>query len=404
MTVYVLAAAAFVLACIPALLFAINAVAFRPLPRHEVGRPPPRVSLLIPARNEEGAIADAVACALRSEDVELELIVMDDHSDDRTSQRVLEAASGDPRVRLAEAPPLPPGWCGKQHACFALAQLASHDLLAWADADVRLRPDALRRMADAIARRDVGLLSGFPRQLTGTWLERLTIPLIHFVLLGYLPMPAMRWLLAPSLGAGCGQLVMARRAAYVRSGGHEAIRGSMHDGIQLPRAFRRAGIMTDLFDATDVAECRMYRSAAEVWRGLMKNAREGMASPGAIVPWTIILAMGQVLPAALTAFLLWQSLTPHGLDAQPYGRDALTLSVAAWGLGVAVRAVSAVRYRQSWVGVVGHPAGVSLLLIIQWHSLFAGIAGSPTAWRGREYCAPWLPDASLPSKPPTALS
>src|SRR5205807_74198 len=118
------------------------------------------------------------------------------------------------------------------------------------------------------------LVSGIPRQETGTFFERLLIPLIHFILLGFLPMKRMRSTRKPAYAAGCGQLFLARRMAYDAMGGHAIIRSSLHDGLTLPRAFRRAGFQTDLCDATDLATCRMYCGAGEVWHGLAKNATE----------------------------------------------------------------------------------------------------------------------------------
>ncbi len=150
------------------------------------------------------------------------------------------------------------------------------------DADVRLAPDALSRMARFMAVNDVGLASGFPRQITRTWSEILLLPLIHFLLLGYLPIAQMNRSSSPGLGAGCGQLFIARADGYAAAGGHAAIRASLHDGLTLPRAFRRAGQMTGLFDATSFATCRMYTNAAQVWEGLTKNATEGMAKPAAL--------------------------------------------------------------------------------------------------------------------------
>ena len=98
-------------------------------------------------------------------------------------------------------------------------------------------------------------------------------------------------------------------SAYDRSGGHAAIRATLHDGIKLPRAFRAPGFKTDLFDATDLAACRMYRTAGEVWLGLAKNAGEALAAPAMIVPMTPILLGGQVLPVILLALAL--SSWPH---------------------------------------------------------------------------------------------
>ena len=195
--------------------------------------------MLIPARNEEANIAAACAAVLANEGVELELIVLDDASTDRTPEILRGIA--DPRLRVAAAPPLPPGWSGKQHACHVLGGLARHELMVFVDADVRLAPDALARMAGFMQRNRVGLASGFPAQVTLTWSEQLFLPLIHFLLIGFLPMAAMRRSLSPGLGAGCGQLFIARRAAYLRAGGHAAIRASLHDGLTLPRAFRRVG-------------------------------------------------------------------------------------------------------------------------------------------------------------------
>ena len=327
----------------------------------------PRVSVLIPARNEEANIADACACVLASTGVELELVVLDDASTDRTPEILRGIA--DPRLRVAAAPPLPPGWSGKQHACHVLGGLARHELLVFVDADVRLSPDALARMAGFMQRHDMGLASGFPRQVTITWSEQLLLPLIHFLLLGFLPMAAMVRSVSPGLGAGCGQLFIARRDAYMRAGGHAAIRASLHDGLMLPRAFRRARLMTGLFDAGGFAACRMYANAAQVWEGLCKNATEGMAKPGALPVWTTILGGGQVLPAVL-------------MLAAPSGPAALALSAS-----IGLRLLLAVRFRQPLVSALLHPVGVLGLLAVQWWSLLRAARGGKATWRGRAYPA-----------------
>ena len=104
----------------------------------------PAISVLIPARDEEGGIETAVASVLTSVGVEFEVVVMDDCSTDRTSAIVTAMAERDGRVRLEQAPALPAGWNGKQHACWALAHVAKHDVMCFVDADVRLEPEATR--------------------------------------------------------------------------------------------------------------------------------------------------------------------------------------------------------------------------------------------------------------------
>ena len=289
-----------ILALIPWSLAFANLRAYRPPPLIAAsGADGVAVSVLIPARNEERAIAAAVESVLASRDVVLEVIVLDDHSEDGTARAVAELSRRDPRVRLATAPPLPAGWCGKQHACQNLAQLARYPLLCFIDADVRLAPAALARIAAFVQQSGASLVSGFPRQDTGSFLEGLLLPFMHFLLLAYLPIERMRRDVKPAFGAGCGQVFMADRAAYLRAGGHAAIASSLHDGLALPKAFRRAGLKTDLCDIAGLARCRMYFNSRDVWRGLTKNAVEGMAAPTRIVPFTVLLAGGHVLPVVL---------------------------------------------------------------------------------------------------------
>ena len=372
-----LAMAALVSAAVPAGMFAGNVWPFR-RPKRAEGQCP-AVSVLIPARNEELSIEAAVQSALAAEGVALEVVVLDDGSTDRTAELVLALAAGDERARLEAAPKLPAGWNGKQHACWVLASRAKYDLLCFLDADVRLGPQALLRMASELSwqysrDRTMGLVSGFPRQETGTVLEWLLLPLIHFVLLGFLPMAGERWSRKAGFAAGCGQFMIVRRDAYFAAGGHGAIRTTMHDGLLLPQLFRRMGFKTRVYDLSRDAVCRMYRSAGEVWRGLGKNATEGMAAPGRIGVFTVLLLAGQVLPLPL---LVWAWVAGDGV--------ALERAGIALALGLGMRVVSAWRYGQSWGGVVAHPVGVLVTLVLQWWSLGRKLAGRQATWKQREY-------------------
>ena len=392
-------------AALPAALVAVNVWVFRGPRRvdgeeeekNRAGRP--RVSLLIPARDEAGSIGECLGAALGSRGVDLEIVVLDDHSTDGTGEIVAGAAKEDGRVRLEQAPPLPAGWCGKQWACRSLARLAdpSRDLLCFIDADVRLAPDALARLCARRRANNTDLLSAFPREVCGTAAEAAAIPLIHFLLLGFLPIPLMRRLAGPAWAAGCGQVFLTTRAAYERSGGHDAVKASLHDGLTLPRAYRRSGLTTDAVDGADLATCRMYEGAAETFEGLAKNATEGVAAPGLIGFFTTVLGLGQVLPVPLLLGGVLGELT--GLWELP-AAAGWTLAAAA-GMGLLTRAVLAVRYRQPRMGVVLHPFGVAFFLAVQWVALTRKLRGTPAAWRGRTY-DPAAEPAPAPPAPRTA--
>ena len=372
----ILAAVAVALAAMPALLTLTNLRAFARTPSVRGTMPLPAVSVLVPARNEEAAIGRLCRDVLASSGVDLELVILDDDSRDATAAIVNEIAAADPRVRLVRGQPLPAGWCGKQHACWQLSQAARHDTWVFLDVDVSPTPDAIARAVAFLDTSGVALAGGFPRQLTGSVLEWLLLPLIQFILLGFLPLARARRDNSPGLAAGCGQFFVTRRADYERSGGHAAIRASLHDGIKLPRAYRRAGLKTDVFDASDIAACRMYTRSVDVWRGLGKNATEGIGSPATILPFTLLLVGGQILPVGLVAVGLatgWRGWPWWGIAG----------AVLATVLSFLPRLLEAPRFRQSWASAIAHPAGVAVFLVIQWWALVRRALGLETSWRGR---------------------
>lgn len=380
-----LAIVCLICATIPAVVFLLNCRRY--LPPSATGTKPDPISVLIPARNESTNIDGALATVLAQRDVELEVIVLNDHSTDDTADRVKRLAEQDPRVVCLESRELPPGWCGKMFACHQLAEAARNPLLVFMDADVRLTPFALRQMAGFMETSVSSLASGIPRQKTVSFWERALIPLIHFVLLGFLPIGRMRRSTHPSYGAGCGQLFMARRKAYLQSGGHAAISGSRHDGLKLPRNFRRHGFKTDLFDATDVASCRMYDSAAGVWNGLAKNATEGLGAPGVILPMSLLLVLGQTAPiVGLVASLL---MSAEGA--------VVWMFTTATVLAFLPRIVACLRFQQNPGSALFHPLGVACLVFIQWWAWVRRWTGSPVPWKGRT-------DGAQTSPSPTTLS
>jgi hypothetical protein len=359
------------LAALPALMTVVNVRLIKRAPR-ETSRP--SIAVLIPARNEEAAIGPCIDAALAAVDADLEVVVLDDGSTDRTAVLATARARADARLRVVAAPPLPGGWNGKQHACHVLSTLTSRPILLFIDADVRLAPGGPARLAASLAASGADLVSGVPRQLMESFAERLLIPMINSLILGYLPVPLMRRSRKEALAAGCGQLMMVRRDAYVAAGGHAAIRNTLHDGLKLPRLLRRAGFRTDLVDGTDLAACRMYSSARDLVRGLLKNATEGMAKPIALPIWTVLLFGGHVLPWILLLFGLTS-------DAAP----ALPLIVLACGLPLAARLGQAIRCREPLAAVPLHPFSVLALLVIQWSALVRQRLGIETDWRGRTY-------------------
>ena len=367
----VIAIIACVFAAIPAAITWQNLKIFCTSPQEECLEP---VSVLVPARNEERVLDGFIRNILASRGVQLELVVLDDASTDSTAQRVSQWSDRDPRVRLVHGKKLPQGWCGKQHACYQLAESARFDTLLFLDADVTVQPDAIARSVAFLNRSKVDLGSGFPHQETPTVAGWLLLPLIHFVLLGYLPLSRSRLSNDPSLAAGCGQLFVTTRSAYDKAGGHAVIKSSLHDGIMLPRAFRKAGLRTDIFDASDIASCRMYETNRDVLQGITKNATEGIGAPKTIVPFTILLGGGAVAPALLLTCIF------SGIS-----QSWITTAEILFGLALSYfpRLITLNRFKQSAGSAFFHPLAVGIFLAVQWFALGRRLLGIKTSWKGR---------------------
>jgi hypothetical protein len=353
---------ALLLATFPATMGVINLFLVRP-PR---GTPAPgtKVSILVPARNEERNIAACLDAALASRGVEIEVVVMDDGSTDMTRTIVRAAAARDPRVRLEQAPPLPAGWTGKVHACAKLAEAARGTHLLFIDADVRLEPDAAAAMAGHSARTGAAMVTGSPRQLIGSLGEAVTVPMINFLLYCYLPGGGRAFTQRAELAAAVGQLLLVERGAYEVAGGHEAVKHVLHDGLALARRMRAQGLATEVVEGAGLATCRMYANFPQCWAGFIKNAREGMATPTGLPVWTVMLAGAHLWPFFFLP-----------------GKVAL-LTIA---LVLALRAAVTLRVREPWWTIPLHPAAVAVALAIQWTALTRGLLGKSEGWKGRAY-------------------
>lgn len=398
---FILACLALALALLPLLMTVWNLRFYTPPPpRPEpTATTPPGtlVAVCIPARNEEANIEAIVRSLLVSTHAALRIYVYDDLSTDRTPKILAQLAASDPRVILTPTHPLPPGWSGKQHACWRMGTHAVADGCHWllfTDADVRFSPDAIARTLaarDALTTPDrpVDLLSAFPRQLTATLPEHLLVPMMFYLLLGYLPFARMRATNDPATTAGCGQFLFISARAYTAIDGHAAFKSSMHDGIKMPRAVRRAGLRTDLFDASSLAAVRMYQGLAQTWRGFAKNAYEGLGSPAVLLFFTILHALGHLMPWIILAWTILPGIT------QPW---TLAVAASAAACPILQRLILAERLQHSAIGALLHPLGIALMTAIQWHSYILHLTGR-RAWKGRVLDAPDSPEVPSASMP-----
>lgn len=323
------------------------------------------IAVLLPLRDEADRVEPCLRALLELPPA-VRLLVLDDGSADGTAELVRRVA-GD-RVTLLSGRPLPPGWLGKPHACQQLADAADDaTVLVFVDADVVLAPDAAERATVLLRRSDVDLLSPYPRIETGGAGERLVQPLLQWSWLTFLPLRAMERSPRPSLAAAGGQFLVVRRDAYVRAGGHAAVRDKVLEDIELARAVKRSGGRIALADGSGLARCRMYTSWSELAEGYSKSLWASFGSPGgAAAVLGLLLALYVVAPAAVLFGQWW--------------------GILAYALGVAGRVVSArATGGRAVPDALAHPVSV---LLFAWLVVRSFAYRRRTTWKGRPT---WLP-------------
>lgn len=343
---------------------ALNTLTF-PRLRDEHPAWTPRVSLLIPARNEAAVIGETVRRLLMLDYPDFEVLVLDDHSTDGTAQAVREVVADAPQLCVLAGEPLPEGWLGKTWACHQLAAVATGDVLVFTDADVQWQPQALRALVAQFERSDPQMVTVWPTQHTVGWAERLTVPLMALVVLGYLPEVLVRYTPWPVFAAANGQCLAFRRTAYRTIGGHAAVRDQIVEDMALARRAKRYGQRLLMADGNGLIVCRMYTGWSAVRDGYAKN---------------IIAGYGGVVPLALSTIFHWLVFFAPWvwLIARP---GWWSLSLVA--LGVGVRMLTATATRQRLVDALLMPASVVLMTIIASQAIWWRVRYGGPRWKGR---------------------
>jgi chlorobactene glucosyltransferase len=239
--------------------------------RHVMPSVFPKVSILIPVRNEERNIGGCVRSLLAQDYPSFEVLALDDQSDDGTRSILEQIAGSQPRLRvLAGSPPLV-GQVGKNWACMQLACEAQGDLFFFTDADTLHQPGALRALVTALQGEQADLLTGFPRQEVHTWSERLLVPFFSWALLSFNPLALAYHLRLPALASAVGQVMLFRRETYLAIGGHAGVSSFIVDDLMLARQVKAAGFHWRLVYVADLISCRMYRDNRSAMDGFIKN-------------------------------------------------------------------------------------------------------------------------------------
>jgi len=229
------------------------------------------VSVLIPARNEELNIEFILADLQKQDYKNIEILVFDDQSTDKTGEIVRQCMEQDNRIKLIESDGLPSGWLGKNHACHELSKQANGKYFLFLDADVRLSKDIILQSIANSEKHNLGLLSIFPTQEMQTPGEWITVPNMNFILLSLLPLILVRKTKYQSLSAANGQFMLFKADNYQPVWPHEKMKGNKVEDIEIARYYKQLNIPIACTTGDERISCRMYTGFNEAVDGFSKN-------------------------------------------------------------------------------------------------------------------------------------
>jgi chlorobactene glucosyltransferase len=247
-----------------------NSILMRPLRSFRRADREPRVSVLVPARDEAQTIGRCVRSLLAQDYPDFEVVVMDDGSRDRTG--LVLAGIGSDRLRVLTGRTLPDGWTGKTWACWQLAEAATGELLFFTDADTVHEPDTLRQAVAALESSNAEFITAVARNEVRTFGEQVTVPFIIWAPMAILPL-GLSYLLRRSraFSVAGGKFMLFRRAAYDHVGGHAAVRTEAAEDVAICRRVKASGMKWRLLDATECVSARMYDGFKTAVHGFSKN-------------------------------------------------------------------------------------------------------------------------------------
>jgi chlorobactene glucosyltransferase len=339
--------------------------------------PAPRISVMVPARNEETNITACIDSLQKQDYPDFEILVLDDNSTDCTAALVSGLAKTDNRIQLITGESLPEGWAGKPYACYQMALRAKGEWLLFVDADTTHAPHMLRSVLDMTIQNKASMLSGFPRQVANSLPQKIAIPVIYFILLSWLP---LWWLHDPEKqrpSLAIGQFLLFPRDEYWRIGGHKAVSNKILEDVWLSIEISRHGGKHIAIDLSPVVSCNMYHTLSAMWEGFIK----WMYSVAAISSIALLALIIAGLVFYLAPFYwLWNEL--H-ITLDPTGWRAIIIFQVA--LIFIARWLVDSRFKEPIISTVLHPAGFSYLIAAVLYGCVQRLMGKSVCWKNRLY-------------------
>lgn len=337
---------------------------------------PPLVTIVVPARNEEQNIGPCLEAILAQDYANLEVIVLDDASEDRTRTIAERVAGSDARVRILPGEPRPDDWFGKPWALHVAQRHARGEYLLFVDADVRLAPENLKHAMGYVLEQRADMLSLMGTLVVDGFWEAVVQPIMGYVIVAFFPLDRVN---SPrsSITMCNGQYILIRRATYDAVGGHETIRNAILEDVALARTVKGAGHRYRFLMAPKEFSCRMYSTLDQIWEGWSKNFFAALQFK------LVVAVIAGFLLVGLSLYPILDVLARLALGDT--GHWLFPWSLAAAGSIFFLRLWVSVLFRFPIAHTLTHPLGVLIVFGIMLNSVLRTLLGKSVSWKGRKY-------------------
>lgn len=340
------------------------------------------VSIVIPARNEERGIGACVLSALSQDHSNVEVIVLNDGSTDRTGEILAEIQQHHKRLKLPETDgkPLPEGWFGKPWALQRAQRYATGRWLLFVDADVVLEPEAVSRTVEYARQHKLDMVTGLGTLEMDSFWERVMQPVVGGLILAGNSLSSVNNPDKKDSNLANGQFILISRDAYDEIGRHACVQSNILDDVGIARAVVEHDKQYHCLYLDSLFRCRMYTSFSEIWEGWTKNLYAGLRYS---IP-NLILALLFTFAFSVLGHLLFVLGALRLVQVH-----IVSIEFMIWGTAIMVMA-------QLTRGLMDHRRGMNLLyglthapanllvLCLLINSARRSLGGTVT-WKGRTY-------------------
>lgn len=330
----------------------------------------PKVSIIVPARNEEREIEEALQSVLHLDYPDYEVLVVNDRSTDRTAEILARMQTQYPQLAVAHVTELPAGWLGKNHAMFVGAAQAQGELLLFTDADIVMRPDCLKRAVTYLEREPLDFLPMTPDVTMPNWLLEAFVTVFVILFTLHIKPWKLRDPKSPA-HVGIGAFNLIRKSVYQQIGTHRAIAMRPDDDLKLGKLVKKHGFVHDVLNGSGFLTVRWYASLRELVHGLEKNSFAAVEYR----IWVVVLATSALLLFNVWPFLaVWITTgAARWLNAATIGLHLLSFMSTAWQLK-----------HRLW-SAVAYPLVFALFVYIQWRTMVMNLWLGGIRWRDTLY-------------------